>query len=204
MKYVKPDLNPFNPAMQRLIHETNRFTSQIIRYSDHLKKSTNNDHHLFVINEYAKSICSEVDKFYSFQKENSQAIQSELTKLMSEIRGLTDQLAESRKSHTDDLVELMRLREENESLKTWKKEAILVYKPLLDWGQNESNLKVGSSIAKEALKRCKEHEQLTAQLSKAKELLKKAHDLASMGVYFWIKKEIEQFLNETVLGPKNY
>lgn len=64
---------PFNnTALQHLIHESNRLTSAIIRYSDHMKKTEvqQNDSRLFVINEYCKSIRKEVDVYYQAVKDN--------------------------------------------------------------------------------------------------------------------------------------
>lgn len=91
---------PFNnAALQHLIHESNRLTSAIIRYSDHMKKTEvqQNDSRLFVINEYCKSIRKEVDVYYQAVKDNydvNAKLSEQLSALQQENDKLRQQLRE--------------------------------------------------------------------------------------------------------------
>lgn len=57
---------------------------------------------------------------------------------------------------------------ELDRLSGWKREAMVVYGPLLDYGQNEMGLKPGESIVTKAIERLKEYSNLKSQLQESK------------------------------------
>jgi hypothetical protein len=66
---------------------------------------------------------------------------------------------------TEYATKLHQVEQENTQLKQWKKEQLLVWGPLYDYGLNSGELKVGGSIPAFILERCKQFDQACALLT---------------------------------------
>lgn len=128
-------------------------------------------------------------------KDACEPLQSELTKLREELRILKsswvveqlniirNKLNESKKSHADDLSELMKLREENEK---WKRS------PRISLEGAETFVREANQLRDEIYK-------LTAKLSKAKELIERCFSHLDMeGGNDDLETSLQQFLNEII------
>jgi hypothetical protein len=93
---------------------------------------------------------------------------------------------------TEYATKLHQEQQENEQLKRWKDEQLLVWGPVLDYGLDSDDLKIGGSISTFVLERCK-------QFERAHKLLEKVafrHEGGLLPDRF-IYEEIKTFLDGT-------
>jgi|CXWL01.1.fsa_nt_gi hypothetical protein len=105
---------------------------------------------------------------------------------------------ERTKQLNDSEQQLQAKNVEAKELRVWKDEAIKLYSPLIDYGQNEMNLEVGESIVDKILERLKSQQQeaIFPSDKEVKEYIDKSHYNTdsipcTMDVVKWLRSELK-------------